>query len=114
MVTTPALRELRPAIAEFAISATVSALFTVLMSVSVGGEELPDGFRRAERVSGGPDDRFGQVLRPARPGVPAIVDLVEHHGHAGRARRGREPVHDRSVSGARQRFRGGCALTPIG
>jgi hypothetical protein len=47
MVTRPALQELRPVVAEFAISAAVSELFTVLTLTTVRGEELSDGFRRA-------------------------------------------------------------------
>jgi hypothetical protein len=46
MVTRPALLELRPVIAEFAISAEVSELFTVLTLTTVRDEKLSDGFRR--------------------------------------------------------------------
>jgi len=46
MVTRPALQELRPVIAEFAISAAVSELFTVLTLTTVRDEKLSDGFRR--------------------------------------------------------------------
>ena len=76
---------------------------------TVRGEEPSDGFRRGERVRGGPDDRLGQVLGPAGPGVPAIVNLLEHYGRAGCARRGGEPVHNGSVPAAGQGFRRRCA-----
>src|ERR1700761_6522645 len=72
MVTRPALRELRPVIAEFAISAAVSQLFTILTSTTVRHEELSDDLRRAERVSGRPMIALGQVLRAAGPSVTAV------------------------------------------
>jgi hypothetical protein len=63
MVTRFALWQLRSVIVGFPISAPVSKLFTVptrgLPSTTVRGEEASDGFRRGERVGGGPDDRLG-------------------------------------------------------
>jgi hypothetical protein len=66
MVTRPALQELRAAIAEFAISAAVSELFTVLTLTTVRDEELSDGFRRAT-LAFGPSATTGRSYGSVSP-----------------------------------------------
>ena len=41
-------------------------------------EKLPDEFRAVEVTADSADERFGEILHPARPSVAATFDPIQH------------------------------------